>query len=307
MKETIQELHELKRKKNAIILAHIYQLPEIQDIADFVGDSLDLSKKTQQVDADIIVFCGVHFMAETASILNPNKKIILPELNAMCPMANMINAQKLKTIKSKYTNPIVVSYINTSADIKAESNICCTSSNAINVVKSIPKNKEIIFIPDRNLGAYVQKMSGIKMYLYDGFCPTHNNFILPNHILKLKKQYPLAKVLVHPECRLEVISLADKAMSTSQMCQYVSLSKHKEFIIGTETGILHRLQKENPQKKFYAASTLATCPNMKKITLEKILSVLINETNVIKISKTIRNKAYLPLAKMTEIMPCNIY
>jgi quinolinate synthase len=303
MKEIIKELNELKRKKKAVILAHIYQSPEIQDIADFVGDSLDLSKKTQQINADIIVFCGVYFMAETASILNPNKKIIIPDLNATCPMANMISVKKLKSLKSKYKNPIVVSYINTSAEVKAESNICCTSSNAINVVKNITNNQDIIFIPDRNLGTYIQQISDIKMHIYDGFCPTHNNFILPSYIVKLKRRYPLAKVLVHPECRIEVISLADKTMSTSQICKYVAKSNSKEFIIGTETGILYRLKKKNPEKKFYPASSLAICPNMKKITLEKVIDALTNETNVIKIPKTIQQRAYLPLVKMTEITP----
>jgi quinolinate synthase len=303
MKEIIKELNKLKLEKNAIILAHIYQLPEIQDIADFVGDSLDLSIKTQQVDAKVIIFCGVSFMAETAAILNPKKKVILPDLNATCPMANMINVKELKKIKSKYKNPIIVSYINTSAAIKAESNICCTSSNAINVINSIPKNKEIIFVPDRNLGIYIQKKSGIQMTIYDGFCPTHNNFILPSHILKLKKQHPLAKVLVHPECRIEVISLADLTMSTSQMCNYIAKSTNKEFIIGTEIGILYKLKKENPQKKFYPASLLASCPNMKKITLEKIFDVLIHEKNVIKIKQEIRKKAYSPIFEMTKIIP----
>ncbi|AKL98403.1 quinolinate synthase NadA [Endomicrobium proavitum] len=300
MNEITEKLNKLKKEKNAVILAHIYQLPEIQDVADFVGDSLDLSRKAAQTKADIIVFCGVHFMAETAAILSPQKKVLIPDVNAGCPMADMITASALKELKSKYKNPVVVAYVNTSAAVKAESDICCTSSNALNVVKSV-ESGDIIFVPDRNLGSYVQKNSGKEMFIWNGFCPTHNNLMLPEHILKAKAEHPNAEILVHPECRPEVAALADHAMSTGVMCRYVPTSSKKEFIIGTETGILYKLQKENPDKKFYPVSSLAVCPNMKKITLAKVLDVLFNETNIVTVPEEIRKKAYLPIERMLKI------
>jgi quinolinate synthase len=306
MNEIAESLNELKKEKNAVILAHIYQLPEIHDIADFVGDSLELSRKAAQTSAKIIVFCGVHFMAETASILSPNKKVLIPDLDAGCPMADMITVEKLRNFKSQFKNPIVVSYVNTSAAIKAESDICCTSSNAVNVVKSVVTDNnfcdvDILFIPDRNLGNYIQKTSGIKMYIWNGFCPTHNNFILPEYVIKTKKKYHKAEVLVHPECRPEVISLADQVMSTGSMCKYIAKSNTKDFIIGTETGILYKLEKENPGKNFYPITSFAVCPNMKKITLAKVLDVLTNMKNVVSVSDDIRQKAYNPIAKMLKI------
>jgi quinolinate synthase len=301
-----KKLNELKKEKNAVILAHIYQLPEIHDIADFVGDSLELSIKAAQTDANVIVFCGVHFMAETASILSPNKRVLIPDLNAGCPMADMITVEKLRNFKSQFRDPIVISYVNTSAVIKAESDICCTSSNAVNVVKSIVNDNnsddiDILFIPDRNLGNYIQKTSGIKMYVWDGFCPTHNNFILPEYVLKIKKKYPRAEVLVHPECRPEVISFADQVMSTGSMCKYIAKSNRKDFIIGTEIGILYKLEKENPDKNFYPITSLAICPNMKKITLAKVLDALINMKNIVSVPDNIRQRAYNPIAKMLKI------
>jgi quinolinate synthase len=303
MNETIEKLNCLKKEKNAVILAHIYQLPEIHDIADFVGDSLDLSRKAATVKADTIVFCGVYFMAETASILNPEKRVLLPDMNADCPMANMITAEKLKEFKSQYKKPVVIAYVNTSAEIKAESDICCTSSNALNVVKSVSANgrSDIIFVPDRNLGDYLQRTSSIKMNIWDGFCPTHNNFILPEYVLEAKKSYPHAEILVHPECRPQVISLADNVMSTGIMCEYVKKSTVKDFIIGTENGILYKLRKDNPGKNFYPISHLAICPNMKKITLAKVLDTLINMKNVVYVPKDVRQKAYYPISKMLEI------
>ncbi|MCL1971632.1 MAG: quinolinate synthase NadA [Endomicrobia bacterium] len=303
MQEITEKLNKLKKEKNAIILAHIYQLPEIQDIADFVGDSLELSRKAAQTGADVIVFCGVHFMAETAAILSPKKKVLIPDVHAGCPMADMITAEKLREFKKQYKNPAVVAYVNTSADVKAESDICCTSSNAVNVIKSIDaktKDAAIIFVPDRNLGAYAQKMSGRKMVIWNGFCPTHNN-MLPEMVVRMKKEHPEAEVLVHPECRPEVIELADFALSTGGMCKHALASPKKEFIIGTETGILYKLQKENPDKKFYPVSSLAVCPNMKKITLAKVLDVLANMKNIVGVSEDIREKAYAPIKRMLEI------
>jgi quinolinate synthase len=306
MKETIKKLNKLKKEKNAVILAHIYQLPEIHDIADFVGDSLDLSRKAVQTNADVIVFCGVHFMAETASILNPKKKILIPNLDAGCPMSDMITVEKLKELKSQYKNPVVIAYVNTSAAVKAESDICCTSSNAVNVVKSVAgdtgaENSNIIFVPDRNLGNYVQKLTGVKMNIWDGFCPAHNNFILPEYLLKAKEEHPHAEILVHPECCPEVTSAANHIMSTGVMCRYIEKSTAKEFIIGTETGILYKLKKDNPDKNFYPVTSLAVCPNMKKITLAKVLDVLANMKNAIHVAEDIKQKAYRPILKMLEI------
>ena len=304
MNETIERLTKLKKERNAVILAHIYQLPEIQDIADFVGDSLDLSRKAAQTSADVIVFCGVHFMAETAAILSPEKKVLIPDTGAGCPMADMITAQRLREFKKQYAGAKVVAYVNTSAAVKAESDICCTSSNAADIVKSVDA-ETIIFVPDRNLGSYVQKVcaqgaSGKKMVLWNGFCPTHNNIIFPENILKLKEEYPTAEVLAHPECRPETLELADYALSTGQMCKHVAQSPKKDFIIGTENGILYKLKKDNPDKNFYPASPLAVCPNMKKITLAKTIDVLLNMKNIVSVPEDIREKAELPIRKMLE-------
>jgi quinolinate synthase len=301
MHSIVEKILSLKREKNAVILSHIYQSPEIQDIADFVGDSLDLSRKAADTNADIIVFCGVHFMAETAAILSPFKKVLIPDLNAGCPMADMIVGEELDIFKSKFKMPIVVAYVNTSAEIKAKSDICCTSSNAVNVVKNLEGKGDIIFIPDRNLGSFVEKKSAVKVNLWNGFCPTHNNFILPEFVLSKKKKYPKAEILVHPECRPEVVEIADKAMSTGIMCRYVKASGYKEFIIGTETGILHKLKKENPDKLFYPVSEIAVCPNMKKITIANVFDVLANEKNVVKVPEEIQQKAYVSIKKMLEV------
>ena len=304
MNSIVNKLNDLKQEKAAIILAHIYQRPEVQDIADFVGDSLDLSKKIVTTDAKTIVFCGVHFMAETAYILNPNKTVLIPDISAGCPMADMITVQQLKEFKSKFKNPFVIAYINTSAEIKAQSDICCTSSNATSILKhtySTNKGIDILFIPDRNLGHYIQKMSGIKINLWNGFCSTHNNFILSEHVLKMKNEHPQAEILVHPECRPEVIEMANHTMSTGTMCKYVKNSDNKDFIIGTELGILHKLKKENPNKNFYPVTELAECSNMKKTNIEKIIDVIQNTKNIISVNDEIRKKAYLPISKMLNI------
>ncbi|MDR3113635.1 MAG: quinolinate synthase NadA [Endomicrobium sp.] len=299
MNETIERLNKLKKERNAVILAHIYQLSEIQDIADFVGDSLDLSRKAAKTDADVIVFCGVHFMAETAAILSPDKKVLIPDVQAGCPMADMIKPQGLLELKKQYDGAKAVAYVNTSAAVKAESDICCTSSNAVDIVNSVG-SETIIFTPDRNLGNYVQKTSGRKMILWNGFCPTHNNAIFPENILQLKNEHPEAEVLVHPECRPEVVDLADCALSTGGMCRRVAQSQKREFIIGTESGILYRLKKDNPDKTFYHASPFAVCPNMKKITLAKVLDVLANMKNIVTINEEIRERAYTPIKKMLD-------
>jgi quinolinate synthase len=295
----IDQINRLKKRNNAIILAHNYQVDEVQNLADYVGDSLGLSQKAAKSDADIIVFCGVQFMAETASILCPDKMVLMPEITAGCPMANMITVERLRILKSKHPKAIVVCYVNTTAEIKAESDICCTSSNAVKVVESI-KEPEIIFIPDQYLAHYVSTKTEKKIIPWIGFCPTHIK-ILPEHILKQKKLYPKAKVIVHPECTPPVIALADKVMSTGGMIRYAKESNTREIIVATEVGILYRLRKENLTKKFYPASESAICPNMKKTTQEKILWSLEDLKHVIKVPANIRLKAKKALDKMLEL------
>jgi quinolinate synthase len=300
MNEILERINNIKKQKSIIILAHIYEPPEIQDIADFVGDSLDLSYKAMNAVEDIILFCGVHFMAETASILNPKKKVMMPDIQAGCPMADMVDVEYLQNLKNQYPHAKVAAYVNTSAAVKAISDICCTSANAIDIVNSIEAD-EIIFAPDRNLGDFVQKASGKKMILARGFCPTHNNFILPEFLEKARLEHPNAIALVHPECRPETIALADHAMSTGQMCRFVAQSECKEFIIGTEIGIIHKLKKDNPDKSFYAANMLAVCPNMKKTNLAKVLDVLNKEKNIVEVDPEIAKRAYEPIKKMIDI------
>ncbi|MGB9857900.1 MAG: quinolinate synthase NadA [Dictyoglomaceae bacterium] len=297
--DLVEKIKKLKKERNAIILAHNYQLPEVQDIADFVGDSLELSRIAKKVEEEVIIFCGVHFMAETASILSPEKIVILPDINAGCPLANMITSEDVKRLKEKFPKALVVAYVNTSAEVKAESDYCCTSANAISVVEKVPSD-EIIFIPDRNLGYYVSKHTNKKMYIWNGFCPTHQR-ILPQDIEKLKGEHPNAKVVVHPECRREVLELADKIASTSGIIKYIKEDNGKEYIIGTEMGILHRLRKEAPEKIFYPASSLAVCPNMKKITLEKILWALEDLEPIVKVSEPIRSKALKAIENMLSL------
>lgn len=299
MNDIINKINKLRKEKSAVILAHNYQLPEVQDIADYVGDSLGLSIEASKTDAKLIVFCGVHFMAETAAIICPDKKVVMPDINAGCPMADMITPEDVRMLKARNPGAIVVAYVNTSAEVKAEADYCCTSANAVKVVEKL-KDKDIIFIPDKYLGDYVSRQTGKKMVLFNGFCPTHVR-ILPEHIIAAKKEHPNAAVIVHPECLPEVISMADKIASTGGMIKYVKGAKDQEFIIGTETGLLHRLRKENPGKKFYPATDLAICPNMKKTTLEKILWALEDEINVITVPLQIAAKARLAIDRMLEI------
>jgi quinolinate synthase len=297
--DLIEKIKKLKEDRDAIILAHNYQLPEIQDIADFVGDSLELSRIAKNAKEKIIVFCGVHFMAETASILAPEKKVLLPDINSGCPLANMISPDDVKRLKREFPNAKVVAYINTSAEVKAESDYCCTSANAISVVEKVPSD-EIIFIPDRNLGYYVSKHTNKKIYIWNGFCPTHQR-ILPQDIEKLKSKHPNAKVVVHPECRREVLDLADKIASTSGIIKFVKEDEGNEYIIGTEMGILHRLRKEVPEKIFYPASYLSVCPNMKKNTLEKVLWALEELNPEIKVPEPIRTRALKAIENMLNL------
>ena len=295
----VEDILRLKEQRKAIILAHNYQLGEVQDIADFVGDSLELSQKAAGTDAEVIVFCGVHFMAETASILCPAKTVLLPDINAGCPMANMVTAEKLRERKRELPGVTVVCYVNSTAEVKAESDICCTSANAVKVIESLD-DKEILFVPDQYLGYYVSTRTGRKMHLWPGFCPTHIR-IRPEDISRLKREYPQAKVIVHPECRPEVTALADEVLSTGGICRFAKQTEATEIIVGTEIGIIHRLRKENPGKKFIPASEQAVCPNMKLITLEKILWSLEEMAPEIKVSEETRLKAKAAVDKMLEI------
>ncbi len=290
-------LDRLKKEKNAVILGHNYQIPEIQDAADFLGDSLGLAQSASKTDADVIVFCGVDFMAETAKVLNPDKIVVLPDLAATCPMAAMATPVLLKKMRDEYPDAAVVSYVNTTAEIKALSDICCTSANAVKVVSSLPE-KEIIFVPDMNLGKYVQRFTNKKIILWPGYCYVHKN-IKKEQILELKKIHPDAEILVHPECTPDVIDIADFAYSTGGMVNHVKKSNSKEFIIGTEEGICYRLKKENPDKNFY--STGSVCSGMKKITFEKLVKSLENLKPRIKLSDKIIEDAKKPIQRMMKI------
>jgi len=294
-----QQIQILKKKHHAVILAHNYQNPEIQDVADFVGDSLDLSLKATKTVAKTIIFCGVDFMAESAKILNPEKTVILPDKTANCPMAEMVDAESLSWLIKEHPDAEVVAYINTTADVKALADICCTSANGVKIVKSRTA-KKIIFVPDRNLGLYIQKQVPEKeMILWPGVCRTHHD-IKKEDIVSLKKKHSDAEILVHPECQPEIIEFADYAFSTNGMVNYAKTSPKKEFIIGTEKGLCYRLEKENPGKKFYPVLT-AICPNMKKITLEKVLKSMQILEPKINLSDEIMQKTYVPLQRMMMI------
>ncbi|UCB57185.1 MAG: quinolinate synthase NadA [Candidatus Omnitrophota bacterium] len=298
--ELEKEIARLKKEKNAIILAHNYQREEIQDIADIVGDSLQLARAATKVDADIIEFCGVRFMAESASILNPDKKVLLPVKEAGCPLADMISPEKLKALKAQHPDAACVCYVNSSAEVKAESDVACTSSNAIEVVRSLP-NKRIIFVPDENLAKYVQSQVPEKeIIMWKGFCPTHIR-LSEEEVIQAKKEHPKALFLAHPECKPEVLKLADQVCSTGGMFKYARASKAKEFIIGTESGMLYRLKKENPDKNFYLPSEHLVCANMKLTTLGWIAHSLELEVNEIRVPEEIRVKAKKSLDRMLEI------
>lgn len=295
----IARITDLRKKNNAIILAHNYQLPEVQDISDLLGDSLDLSMKAKKTNADNIIFCGVDFMAESAKILNPEKNVIIPDIDARCPMANMVDLKDLEKLKNKNPDAKVVAYINTTSDVKAISDVCCTSSNGVKVVKSL-KSEKVIFVPDKNLGSYIQRFVPEKqMILWPGMCTTHHR-ISKQDIFKLKKEHPESEVLVHPECRPEIIDIADHVFSTNGMVNYAKNSNVNEFIIGTEKELCYRLKNENPNKMFYPIKS-AICPNMKKITLEKVLNSLETLEPKIHLSEDIMERAKNPLQKMMEI------
>ncbi len=294
-----EEINRLRVEKRAVILAHNYQLPEIQDIADFVGDSLELSRKAATTDAKIIVFCGVHFMAETAKILSPMKTVLLPDLRSGCPLAYTITFEDVKKLRLENPKAAFVCYINTSADVKAECDICCTSSNAVDVVNSVSA-ETVVFLPDRNLGNYVSKHTARKMIIWNGFCPTHEN-LKREDVVELKKIYPAAKFVAHPECTSDVLELADKIASTSGIIKYVKTESSQSFIIGTETAIIHRLKKENPDKNFIPASRKMFCPNMKYNNIESLYEALANEQPEIDVPEKIREKAFLTIDRMLKI------
>jgi quinolinate synthase len=300
-KQLVSKIKELKKKRNAVILAHNYQLPEVQDIADFRGDSLELSRIAAKTEAKVIVFCGVYFMAETASILSPDKLVIMPDSSAGCPMANMMTADDLKKLKKEHPEAVAVGYVNTSAAVKAELDYCCTSTNAVKVINALKDKKEIIFVPDKYLADYVIKQSGRKLITWHGFCPTHVK-ILPEDLKREKKFHPQAKVMVHPECLPQVVGMADVVLSTSQMAKYAKEDPAKEFIVGTESGLVYRLKQDNPDKEFYLASERAVCPNMKRTTQEKVLWALEELKDEVKVSAEIRKKARLAIERMLEIV-----
>ncbi len=294
--ELIEKVRSLKIERDAVILAHNYQLGEVQDIADFVGDSLELSQRAAETDAAVIVFCGVHFMAETASILCPEKVVLLPDVHAGCPMADMITAERLREKKREHPGALVICYVNSSAEVKAESDICCTSANAVAIVESLDAG-EIIFVPDQYLGQYVSARTGRKLILWPGFCPTHAR-ITADRVRELKQEYPRARLVVHPECRQEVIGLADEVLSTGGMCRYARRDDVADMIVGTEIGIIHRLRKENPGKRFIPVSEQAICPNMKSITLEKIVWTLEEMEPEVRVPEEIRVPARAAVDKM---------
>lgn len=297
--EMIVRINELRKKHNAIILAHNYQLAEVQDIADFTGDSLELSMIAAKNSADVIVFCGVHFMAETAYMLSPEKTVLLPVKQAGCLMADMATGPALKRLKAKHPGAVTVCYVNSTAAIKAECDLCVTSANAFDLIRNIPVDREIIFVPDMNLGANVANMTGRKMILWQGFCPTHMR-ISPGMILEKKKEFPDAKILMHPEATPEVVAMADEVLSTGGMCRYVKSTLAKQVIVATEIGIIHRLKKENPHIVYIPLSEQMVCPDMKMTRLPDILDALEKMRYKITVPEDVRVKAVRPIQRMLD-------
>lgn len=296
----VEKLMQLKKSRNAVILAHAYQIPEIQDVADYVGDSLGLARLAAGTDADVILFCGVHFMAETASILSPKKTVLVPDINAGCPMANMVTARQLRDWRESNPDALVVTYVNSSAAVKALSDVCCTSANAVAVVNSLPRNSKMLFVPDRNLGHYVMTKLGREMELWNGFCPTHER-MLPEMAVEAKKKYPGAPLVVHPECRPALVEMADHVASTTGIMKYCHENPAREFIIGTEIGALHPLRKADPDKTFHPLAVIADCPNMKLNSLEKMVWTLEDMEPQVTVPADIAEKALRPIQRMLEI------
>jgi len=301
VQELSNEIRRLKKERDAVILAHVYQRPEVQEVADFVGDSLGLSQQAAATGAKVIIFCGVHFMAESASILSPDKIVVLPEEHAGCPMADMVDAVQLERKKREMPGAVVVCYVNTSAEVKAESDIACTSANAVKVVASLPPDQPVLFVPDKNLGRFIASKTGREMTVWDGCCNTHDR-LTAEDIQKAKAEHPQALVLVHPECRPEVVALADKVASTTGMINFAGESSAREFIVGTESGILHQLHKGSPDKKFYMASTKLVCPNMKKTTLESVRRALVALQPRVQVPEDVRERAALCLERMLSVV-----
>jgi len=298
----LEKLADLKARRGAVILAHNYQVPEIQDLADFTGDSLGLSRKAAQTDAEVIVFCGVRFMAETAAILSPEKTVLLPDEHAGCPMADMITGEQLRALKGEHAGVPVVCYVNSTAEVKAESDYCCTSANAVELVESLPGSGPIIFVPDRHLGRHVADRTGREVILWPGYCISHV-LIGEDDILRAKQGHPGAVVMAHPECSEPVKALADEILSTSQMLRFVERSPAGAFIVATETGIIHALKKVNPGASYIAASERAFCQNMKKITVEKVVASLEDMRYEITVPERVRARAKRSLDRMMEVLP----
>jgi quinolinate synthase len=299
-REIVEEIRRLKAERNAVIIAHNYQIPDVQDIADFLGDSLQLSREAAKLDYDVIVFCGVHFMAETAAILAPSKTVLIPDAGAGCPMADMITGEELRRWKAEYPGTKVVCYVNTTAEVKAECDICCTSANVLKVVDSLADDT-ILFAPDKNLAAYSARFSDKKIIPWDGYCYVHHNF-RAGHVQKKKVLFPEAEVWVHPECRPEVIDLADKVLSTGQMVKETQVTDIKEVILGTEEGIIHRLHKLNPEIHFVPLKKHAICSNMKKIDLPKVLRALKEMRVKVDVPDEVSRRAKLAIERMIEIV-----
>lgn len=304
-REITDRIRQLKEEKHAVILAHYYTRPEIQDIADYLGDSLGLSQEAGKTDAEIIVFCGVHFMAETAAIISPEKKVLIPVLGAGCSLAESITGEDLRQWKETHPDGIVVSYVNTTADVKAWTDVCCTSANALKVVESLPKDKQILFVPDKNLGAWIMKKTGRQLELWDGNCCVHQR-ITAEMILEKHEAYPEADILIHPECACasdeRILNLPEAYLySTAGMVKHAAQSGKRQFVIATETGTLHKLEQDNPGKEFIPLHPETTCREMKKVTLEKVLEALEKEQHLVEIPEDIRKKALLPIERMMKI------
>ena len=299
--ELVERLFELKRQRNAVILAHNYQRGEVQDVADYTGDSLGLSQQAAKTDADVILFCGVHFMAETAAILCPDKTVLMPDPNAGCPMADMITPRELALAKEHHPDSVVVCYVNSSAAIKAMSDICCTSANATKVVASVPADRPVLFVPDQSLGDYVAKQLGRDLILWGGYCPTHHR-ILARDVRERKTEHPDALFVCHPECTADVVAMADHVGSTSGMLRFCRENPATKFIIGTEVGLLHPLRKQDPEKTFIEASPLADCPDMKLNTIEKMVWALEDMAHQVVVPPEVASRARSAIERMVELV-----
>jgi quinolinate synthase len=295
-----ERIARLKTERKAVILAHNYQLGEVQDIADFTGDSLELSRRAAEVESDVIVFCGVMFMAETATIINPERTVLIPDPRAGCPMCEMAPVEAVRKRKAELPGVPVVSYVNTTADVKAVSDICCTSSNAVQIVESLP-DERLLFVPDKNLGHWVQRHTEKEIIYWDGHCPTHQR-MMTQHIEQLKEQHPDAVVMVHPECTPDVVDLADQVLSTGQMIRWAREVDASKIIVGTEIGLIHRLKGDSPEKMFIPVSRLTTCPNMKRITLEKVLWALEDMQYPVTVPEEIAAPARRAIQRMLDIV-----